>query len=119
MSVDLQVKKGDTRDWRFALTDASSTAINLTGATVNFELQQDERTPTGYFIRQSGTGGTNSDYISISDATGGVVRITPFANDWNNVSDYGIYIGEFKVTTSGSVLEFTEDVVVDIQKAIV
>lgn len=120
MGVDLQVKSGDTRDWRFVISDTDDTALDLTGATINFALKQDEWDTTSYFIRQTGTGGTNSDLILISDASNGVITITPSTADWTGTSDnFGIFVGELKVTTSAGTIQYTKDIVVDIQEEIV
>jgi len=118
MSIALQVKKGDTRDWRFVISDSAGTALDLTSATVEFRVRKHEWGADNLFPRVSGTGGTNSDYISISDASGGIVRVTPRATDWADVSDSGVYVAEFKITDSAADIMFVRDVEVDFQEAL-
>ncbi len=121
MAVDLQIKKDDERNWVFTLSDSSSSALNLTGTTVHFKLRHDEGDPIAYFTRVTGSGGTGSDFITIgTPASDGQVTITPTPSDWTAVSDdYGIYVGSFKVITAGGVNQYTKDVTVDIQEAII
>jgi len=117
---DITIKKGDTRDWVFTISDADGSALNLTSATVQFQLRQSEDDTNSFFVRS--TGGTGSDYISIgSPATGGEVTITPTASDWADVSDQweGVYVGEFKVTDSNGAINYTKDVVINIEEALI
>jgi len=115
---DFTVHKGDCRDWVITLSDASGDALDLTGATVEFQLKWHERYTQAYFIRN--TGGTGSDYISIgSPASDAEVTITPTASDWADISDsYGIYVGSFKVTDANSVVQYTKDIEINIQEEI-
>jgi len=118
MGIDLQIKSGDTRDWRFAVTDSSNTVVNLTDARVKFAMRSHERSTTNYFVRD--TSSTNSDYILISDASGGVVTVTPRSTDWEYLSDnYGVFVGEFRVSDSNNDYQFTQDITIDIQRPIV
>jgi len=120
MAVDLQIKSGDTRNWRFALQDSTSTAVNLTDAKVKFSLKWNERDPDDYFVRVTGAGGTNSDYIKISDAANGIVTVTPRLADWTGLSDnYGIYVGEFRVSDANDDYQFTQDITLDFQRPVV
>jgi len=117
MPVDLQIKKGDTRDWRFVLSDTGTTALNLTdNVYVKFRLKTKEWSTTALFDRN--TAGTGSDYITVSDATNGVVTITPTESDWNDVSDFGIHVAEFEVKDSNSDIQYVEDIVIDIREAL-
>lgn len=119
MSVDIQLKKGDTRTWTITISDASGDALSLAGATVEFQLREDEGASDTYFVRN--TGGTGSDYITISTPySDGIVTIEPIAADWTAMSDnYGIYVGEFKVTDANSVVQYTTDMVLHVQEALV
>ena len=119
MTLDLQLKKGDTRDWVFTLSDSSGSALNLTSATVAFQLRLCEGDDNTFFVRNSV--GTGSDFISIdTPASDGQVTITPTSSDWDDVSDwYGVYTGEFKVTDSNSRVQYTTDVLVDVQEAVI
>ncbi len=118
MATDLTIKKGDTRDWRFVISDASSAALNLTGADVEFVLRWDEYHSDTYFTRN--TDGTGSDFILISDAENGIVRITPTVSDWADLSDStGVFVGEFKITDSSGNIQFTTDVTVNVMKVLV
>ena len=120
MAIDLQVKKGDTRNWVFTLSDTDSSALDLTSATVSFRLMSYEEATDTYFDRVSGSGGTGSDFITIgSPASGGQVTITPTVSDWTPISDnYGIYVGEFKVVDNNNDVQFTTDVEIDVQEAL-
>ena len=117
MGTDLQIKKGDTRGWTFTLTDSSGTALNLTSATVEFTAKVREGDTTDYFDRDSST--DDSDLIKISDAANGIVIVYPTASDYTDVTKFGIYVAEFLVTTSAGVKQATEDVLIDIQEAII
>jgi len=116
---DITIKKGDTRVWSFTLSDASSTKLNLTSATVEFRLRQSEEDTNTFFVRS--TGGTGSDYISITTpATSGIVTITPTASDWTAISDwYGCFVGEWKVTDSNGIIQYTNDVEINIEQALI
>lgn len=118
MAIDIQVKYGDERNWSFTLSDAGTTALNLTGATVEFKLRKDEGESTAFFSRS--TGGTGSDFITVgTPASDGGVTIRPTPSDWSAISDFGVFVGEFKVTDSNSVEQFTKDIEVHIQEAII
>ncbi len=121
MTVDLQIKKGDTKVWRFVLSDATGSAMDLTGTVVYFRMRWHEGHATNYFDRRTGAGGTSNDYITISDATNGVMTIKPTASDWSYMSDnYGVYVGEFRVTSSdGASEQYLQDFEVDIQRGMV
>ena len=118
MATDLTIKLGDTRDWRIAVTDSAGTALSLTSATVEFRIRERENDSDTYFYRNSD--GTASDFILISDAAGGIVRVTPTTSDWSHFSDtYGMFVGEIKVTDSNSDIQFTEDIEINVQRAVV
>jgi len=119
MSVDLQIKKGDTRDWSFTLSDSSGDAVDLTSARVWFRLKASEWASSTYFDRDTGGSGNDSDITVGTPASDGGVTITPSASDWTEISDnYGIYVGEFKVSDANQDVFFTKDVTVDIQEAL-
>ena len=116
MSVALKVKKGDTQPWTFTLSDMSGGVIDLTGTRVEFRLRAHEWDTDNKFARD--TKGTNSDYISInSPASDGSVTITPRTADWNEVSDCGIYVGEFRVSDSSD-YHLCKDIEIDVQEAL-
>ena len=118
MSTDITIMSGDTRDWVITLSDADGTALNLTGATVEFAMKWGERFDQSYFVRN--TGGTGSDYISIgTPATDGEVTITPTASDYIEISDaFGIYVANFKITNSNSVVQYIKDIQIHIQEPV-
>lgn len=118
MPVNLQVKSGDNRVWTFTTSDASSNTFSLTDAQVEFSLKAKEWATQAYFVRD--TDGIGSDYISVTTpASDGIVTITPTVSDWAVMSDnYGIFIGEFKVTDSDSIVKYTKDIVIDVQEAL-
>ena len=118
-STDLTIKSGDTRLWTFTLSDADSSALTLVGATVEFNLRETEGGSSTFFDRN--TGGTGSDFISISSpASDGILTITPTASDWSEISDnYGVYVGEFKVTDTNSIIQYTTDFIINIQQSLV
>ncbi len=118
MAIDLQIKSGDTRDWRFAITDSADTAVNLTSARVKFTIRRNERDTTDYFVRD--TKSTNSDFILISDAASGIVTVTPRAVDWVALSDnFGVYPAEFRISDSNNDYQFTQDITIDVQRPII
>jgi len=119
MGTDLRIKNGDTRDWSFTISDAAGDALDLTGAVVEFVLRVDEGAPNSFFVRS--TGGTGSDYITVgTPASDGGVSITPTASDWVEMSDvFGVYVGEFRVTASGGDIQYTQDVEIDVQEALI
>ena len=117
MSTDLQIKLGDTRGWRFTLQDADESDLNLAGCEVAFALKEREGRTTSYFERDTDDDG--SDLIKVSDAAAGLVVVFPTSSDWDEITNYGIYVGEFKVTTAAGIRQQTQDVEVDIQEAIV
>jgi len=121
MSIDIQIKKGDTRDWVFTLSDATGTALNLTSATVLFRLKSEEGDDNIFFDRGSGAAGPSSDYISIgTPASDAEVTITPTASDWTAFSDYyGVYVGSFRIEDSNGDIQYTKDVTVDVQEALI
>ena len=115
MSTDIILKVGDTRDWSFTLSDADSAALDLTGATVTFALKSNEWSTAKYM----------SDCLTVGAVTSdGGVTITPTASDWLEMSDAqgnysaGIYIGEFKIIDANADVQFTTDVQIEIQEAI-
>lgn len=114
MATLLTVKANDSRDWTITLSDSSGTKVNLTSATVEFNIRTRERSSDTYFSRN--TGGTGSDHISTGTATSGIVTITPTISDWSAISDYGIHIGEFKVTDSNSRINYFDDIEINIQR---
>ncbi len=117
MAVDLILKKGDTRTWVVTLSDTDYSALNLIDSRVKFWLRTDEGSSQRYMIRD--TSGTNSDYISGSDATG-IVTITIRTEDWVPFSDnYGIFVGEFWVSDANDKVNYTKDITVHVQEAIV
>ena len=116
-TIDLQIKKGDTRDWVFTLNDSSGTAIDVTGTRVRFKMRTIEGDGDAFFTRD--TDGTGSDYITLTTPTSGIVSITPVAANWTAVSDYGIYIGEFRISDTTGRWRYTDDVLIDIQEAII
>ena len=119
MSTDIISKIGDTRIWLITISDASGSALNLASSRVQFQLRWDEGASDTYFVRD--TSGTGSDNIAInSPASDGVVAITPTTADWTGISDnFGIYVGEFKVTDSGGTVQYTTDMQVEIQQTLV
>ena len=119
MAIDLIVKAGDTRDWKFTLSDTDNTALVLTGARVKFAMRSHEWADTDFFARD--TGGTNSDYIAVSDpATLGVVRITPRAADWAALSDgFGVFVAEFAISDSSFDLNYVEDILIRVDEPVV
>ena len=118
MSTDLRIKVGDTRKWRITLSDADGSALNLSGATVEFNLREEEGASLNYF--DSDTSTDPSDAIKISDATGGLIVITPTASDWVALSDnFSIFPGEFKITDADGTIEYTKDIVIEVQRALV
>lgn len=120
MSVDLQIKKGDTRDWSFTLSDSGGDALNLASAVVHFRMKRHEWDSDTFFVRTSGSGGTNSDYITIgTPASDGTVTITPRDSDWTAIgSDHGVFVAEFKVVDANSDVQFIEDILVDVQESL-
>lgn len=109
MSTALTIKKGDTRDWRFSITDAVGAALDLTNAVaVEFRVRTKEWSSTNLFDRN--TAGAGSDYITVSDATNGVVLITPTASDWAAASDSGVHVAEFRVTDVNSDVSYVQDI---------
>ena len=115
MATLLTVKANDTRDWTITLSDSSGTKVNLTSATVEFNIRPRERSSDIFFARN--TGGTGSDHISItSPATSGIVTITPTTSDWSAISDYGVHVGEFKVTDSNSRINYFDDIEINFQR---
>ena len=119
MAVDLQIKKGDTRDWSFTLSDADGDAVNLSSARVWFRLMTNEWSSSTYFDRDTSGSNSESDITIGTPASDGGVTITPSASDWVDISDnYGIYVGEFKVSDSNEDIFFTQDVTIDIQEAL-
>ena len=115
MATVLTVKLGDTRDWVITLSDADNDLFDLTGCTVGFSIQKNERNSTVLFSRN--TGGTGSDFISVSSpASSGVITITPTVSDWSAVSDYGTYVAEFKITDSNSRVNYWNDLEVNFQE---
>jgi len=107
-SVDKTVKRGSTQPWSFTISDTDDTALTLSDARVYFKMRQFEGDSTHIFGRD--TGGVNSDYIAIAtDQTTGVVTITPTVSDWSNVSDFGIWKGEFRVVRSDTSVWVTRD----------
>jgi len=122
MAVDLQIKYGDERDWSFTLSEPQPFADvhAVTGATVSFKLRKEEGDSGAFFERTTGSGGTGSDFISLSATpTDGTVTIIPTPSDWSEISDYGVYCGEFLVVDSNSKNQYTKDILIDVQRAIV
>ena len=118
-NVDIIVKKNDTMDWTFQLSDVNGTVISLVNAEVAFELRRREAWPTSLFDRA--TDGTGSDFISVSSpASDGILTVTPTASDWVDVSDvYGIYRGEFRIQDSDGAIQYTPDVLINVQEEFV
>jgi len=117
---DLIIKNGDTRAWTFTLSDADSSALDLTDCRVQFLVRQHEWHTSDLFVRD--TGGTGSDYISIAtDATTGVVTVTPTAADWADFSDAaGLFVGEFRVSDQTNTnYQYTEDVHIRIDESMI
>ena len=119
MSVDLQIKKGDTRVWQFTLSDTDFTALDLTSSRVKFWLRTDEGASQRYMIRD--TSGVGSDSITISDTgSTGIILITVETADWVPFSDnYGIFVGEFWVSDANDKVNYTKDITVHVQEAII
>jgi hypothetical protein len=119
LDVFIKVKKGDTLPWRFVLSDADGQVIDLLSDMVSFRMRRHEWDTEVLFEREGGKGGTvASDYITVSDTANGVVLILPTASDWADVSDCGTYVAEFKVSSDSGLVQFTPDIVVDVQEAI-
>ncbi|KKN89736.1 hypothetical protein LCGC14_0235820 [marine sediment metagenome] len=117
MAVDLILKKGDTRSWQITLSDTDNTALNLVDSRTKFWLRTDEGASQRYMIRD--TSGVGSDNISASD-TSGIVTITITTADWVPFSDnYGIFVGEFWVSDANDKVNYTKDITVHVQEAIV
>lgn len=116
MSVSMQIKSGDTRPWVFSLNQADGSDLSLSGATVVFSMKKKEEDTTSYFDRD--TSADNSDLIEISGAATDEVTVRPTSSDWNEVSDFGIFVGEFSVTSSAGLIQKTEDIEIDIQENI-
>jgi len=117
MAVNKRVKKGDTTAWTIKVSDMAGGVIGLSDAGVQFKLRKFEGHSDAFFARD--TRGTGSDYIAVSDGgAGGILTVTPRAADWNDVSDYGIYVGEFRVSDAGTV-KFSQDYVIDVQEVLI
>jgi len=119
-SPDLIIKNGDTRDWTFSLSDTDNTALDLTNCRVQFVLRTHEWSDQDLFVRD--TGGTNSDYISVTaPATGGILTITPRAADWTALSDAsGVFVGDFRVSDQDNTdYIFTDDVLIRVDESMI
>jgi len=119
-SLDLTIKKGDTRDWTFTLSDTDASALDLTNCRVQFIMRRFEWHTSDLFARD--TDGTGSDNISItSPATGGIVVISPTAADWTGLSDAtGVFVGEFRVSDQDNTnYQFTQDIRVRVDEAMI
>lgn len=117
MSVVMKIKKGDSRSWVFNLDNNAGSDLSLVGATVAFKLTKREGNTQTYFSRDTST--QSSDLIEVTSDSTGEVTIRPTASDWTDISDYGIFIGEFKVTASDTTIQYTQDVEVHIEEAVV
>jgi len=84
---------GDDKVLTVTVTDGSGTATNLTGATINYELQA--LPPDGVALLTKTTGGGG---ISITDAAAGTFEITIAAADTASLS--GVYFHECQVVDS-------------------
>jgi len=119
-SPDLIIKNGDTRNWTFTLSDADSTALDLTASRVRFVMKQHEWHAHDLFVRD--TEGVGSDNIAITaPATNGILTITPTAADWVGLSDAsGVFVGEFKVSDQTNTnYQYTMDVQIRIDGSMV
>ena len=117
MSVDLKVKRGDRRPWNFTVSDADGAAMDLTGSTVEFTIREKVGGDDSFFDRDSSV--DNDALIKVSDAEAGLVVVRPRIVDWNDVSNYGVYVGDFKITDAAGVVAYTNNIVVRISQALI
>lgn len=85
---------GDTKELIISVTTPDGKTVNLTGATLKWALKAGGGAPVNALLKQSPSGG-----IVISDALGGVFRVTLNPVDTRNLTGSFAHIGE--LTDSG------------------
>jgi hypothetical protein len=90
----IQLKTGDTIQWRFTLKDETGAAVSLTSASVTLNMR----------LRGATTDKIQSGVCAITDASGGIVTFSPTAT---HTSTEGVYDLELKVIDSNARVQHT------------
>ena len=98
---DISLHSGDSRTLRITINDDAGAALDITGATIKWQLSKkaaDSVEPKGAFILSKGTTSTG---IEITDATGGICEVTLAPADTEALA--GEFYHELQMTLDGSV----------------
>lgn len=105
----MRLKQEEKKSIRFAITDSSGDAVDLTGSSFTFDVRRDN--PQGKTVITVG----DSTFDKTSIATG-VVSVELTTVHTNQTP--GQYIGELKITLASGSIHKSSDIDIDFEEAI-
>lgn len=108
--ADVTVKQKEAKTVRFTVTDADGSAVDLSTSTLQFDIKRHKRDTTALV--------TKADAVfDKTSAALGIVTVPLSETDLDQA--YGDYVGELKIVFSGSNIDKSADISIEIQKAVI